>query len=437
MTTQENLFKPSLHSQFTKETSGQYYDFWFHTWGHGQDKQKVDQVFIGLPADENCKCLKLLPSSGEPAITSTLQGILVFSEYERFLKDLEDMLNGTADHFPTGVRSDPSSWDSWNEMERMEWRDYTFWDEDGSEIVDEEYARLRALAPDEPEVGKSLLLYFILAKRLLQSKATFLHSAPGSGLYFCSDGVYRFKPPMQTDRWQYELTKKDVMLFDPGRELPTPEGHWVYTPIRIIQSASPRENQLDWARKLARPKLRWFMRPMSLKEFLLAATLQESHPNPGLLRAFYRDFGPNARAAYVACVHPLDYWLYIREVEGKITIFSSDQLRSTFYSGAGLGYDNTVTCSVFLVTAGSRRSQCRTGFVSRYMYELVSTQYSSDRGRIIDMFFMFHQDATTHASAGYLFEDFMHQILEKGACLEMRIMSGTETGKGKNVIFRP
>ncbi|THU77859.1 hypothetical protein K435DRAFT_786516 [Dendrothele bispora CBS 962.96] len=423
MTTQENLFKPSLHPQFTKETSGQYYDFWYHTWGHGQDKQKVDQ----LP-----------PSSEEPAITYTLRGILVFSEYERFLKDLEDMLNGTAGHFSTEVRSDPSSWDSWNEMERMEWRDYTFWDEDGSEIVDEEYASLRALAPDEPEVrvipqvvqvigqpgiGKSLLLYFILAKRLLQSKATFLHSAPDVVLYFCSDGVYRFKPPMSTDRWQYELTEKD--------------GHWVYTPIRIIESASPIENRLDWARKLARPKLRWFMRPMSLKEFLLAATLQESHPNPGLLRAFYREFGPNARAAYVACIHPVDYWLYIREVEGKIGTNSSDQLRTTFYSAAGLVYDNAITHSVFLVTAGPRRSECRTGFVSRYIYELVSTQYSSDRGRIIDMFFMFHQDASTHASAGYLFEDFMHQILEKGACLEMRVMSGTKTGKGKNVIFRP
>ncbi|THU75281.1 hypothetical protein K435DRAFT_296111, partial [Dendrothele bispora CBS 962.96] len=206
MTAQENLLKPSLHSQFTKETSGRYYEFWYHTWGHGQDKQKVDQVFIGLPADENYKCLKLLPSCEEPAITFTLRGILVLPEYERFLKDLEDMLNGTAGQFPTEVRSDPSSWDSWNEMEGMEWRDYSFWDEAGSKIVDEQYDRVKNLASVESEVkpevkpefvipqvvqvigqpgiGKSLLLYFILAKRLLQSKATFLHSAPGVAFYF-------------------------------------------------------------------------------------------------------------------------------------------------------------------------------------------------------------------------------------------------------------
>ncbi|THU76075.1 hypothetical protein K435DRAFT_194191, partial [Dendrothele bispora CBS 962.96] len=189
-----SLLKPSLYPQFTKETSGRYFDFWSHTWGHGDNKQKVDQVFIGLPADENYKYLnaKLLPSSQEPAITSTIRGILVLSEFQRFEKNLVDMFNGTADNFPTELRSDPSSWDFWNEMEGMEWRDDSFRDEDGSEIVDGEYARLRALAPDKPEVvipqvvqvigqpgiGKSLLLYFILAKRLLQSKATFLHSAP-------------------------------------------------------------------------------------------------------------------------------------------------------------------------------------------------------------------------------------------------------------------
>ncbi|THU97509.1 hypothetical protein K435DRAFT_838584 [Dendrothele bispora CBS 962.96] len=453
MAAQENLLKPSLHSQFTKETSGQYYDFWYHTWGHGQDKQKVDQVLIGLPADKNYKCLKLLPSREEPAITSVLQGILIFSEYERFLHDLEDMLNGTADDFPTEVRSDPSSWDSWNEMERMEWKEYSFWDEEGLKMVSEGQADLGAVAPAEdsiivipqvvqvigqPGIGKSLLLYFILAKRLLQSKATFLHSAPGVAFYFCSDGVYRFKPPMSTDQWQYELTEKDVMLFDSGRELPTPEGHWVHTPIRIIESASPRQNRLDWISKLPTPHYRWFMRPMSSKEFLLAATLQKSPPNPEMLRMFYRDFGPNAREAYLACINDRKYAQYTEMVKSKIKSISSDQLRNTFYSADGLHYDNNITHSVFLVTAGPRRYEHRTGFVSRHIYKLILTQYSGDqRGHIIDLFSVFHREVNTRASAGYLFEDFMHQILEKGASLEMQIMSDTKTGRGKNVIFRP
>ncbi|THU76074.1 hypothetical protein K435DRAFT_194179 [Dendrothele bispora CBS 962.96] len=243
---------------------------------------------------------------------------------------------------------------------------------------------------------------------------------------------------MSTDLWQYELTEEDVMLFDSGQQLPTPEGHWIYTPIRIIESASPRENRLDWAHKLGSPYRRWFMRPMSLREFLLAATLQESHPDPTLLRAFYEEFGPNARAARVACANRSTYFSYIKEVERKLKELSSDQLRTTLYSAANLGYDNAITHSVILVTAGPWRSEYRTGFVSRYIYEKVFTQYSSDqRGRIIDMFFMFNQQPSTRASAGYLFEDSMHQILEKGARLEMRIMSDTKTGKGVNVIFRP
>ncbi|THU75123.1 hypothetical protein K435DRAFT_316933, partial [Dendrothele bispora CBS 962.96] len=243
---------------------------------------------------------------------------------------------------------------------------------------------------------------------------------------------------MSTDLWQYELTEEDVMLFDSGQQLPTPEGHWVYTPIRIIESDSPRENRLDWAHKLGSPYRRWFMRPMSLKEFLLAATLQKSQSLTELLRAFYRQLGPDARTAYRVCRDHLDYMTYIEEVKRKIKKISSDQLRTAFYSAAGLDYDAAITHSIILVTAGPRRSQYRTGFVSRYMYELVSTRYSSDqRGRIIDLFSMSHQDASTRASAGYLFEDLMHQILEKGASLEMRIMSDTKTGKGKNVIFRP
>jgi len=185
MTTQGNPLKPSLHSQFTKETSGRYLDFWFHTWGHEHHQQKVDQVFIELPADKNYKYfnVKLLPSGQEPAITSALQGILMFSEYERFLNDLEKMLNGTADDFPTELRSDPSPWDSWNEMEGIEWRDGSFWDEDGSEIVSEWRARLRAVAPfvnpttDIPQVIQEvigqpgiskLVAYTILSRSMMQ-----------------------------------------------------------------------------------------------------------------------------------------------------------------------------------------------------------------------------------------------------------------------------
>ncbi|KAK7462242.1 hypothetical protein VKT23_007847 [Stygiomarasmius scandens] len=453
MTTQGNPLKPSLHSQFTKETSGRYLDFWFHTWGHEHHQQKVDQVFIELPADKNYKYfnVKLLPSDEEPAITSTLQGVLIFSEYKRFLYDLKDMFDGRADDFATGARSDPSSWDSWNEMEGIEWRDGSFWDEDGSEIVSERQVRPGSVAQVEnrridiprvvqvigqPGIGKSLLLYIILAHRLLQSKATFLHSAPGEALYFCSDGVYRFTPPMRSDRWIYELTEKDVMLFDSGPKLPTPEGHWLHTPMRIIESASPREHRLDWIRKLGGTShYCWFMRPMSSREFLMAATLQEPPPDPNLLRMFYRDFGPNARDAYVTCRNYRRYNQYIETIEDKIKSVSCDQLRTIFYSAAGLHYNDTVTHSVILVTAGPRRYQHRTGFVSRYIYELVSTRYNG--GHIIDLFSVFHQDARTRASAGYVFEDFMHQILEQGACLEMRIMSDTETGRNKNLIYRP
>ncbi|THV05776.1 hypothetical protein K435DRAFT_849763 [Dendrothele bispora CBS 962.96] len=78
---------------------------------------------------------------------------------------------------------------------------------------------------------------------------------------------------------------------------------------------------------------------------------------------------------------------------------------------------DSVSHFVMLITAGPMRDSFRSGFISRDVFQLAH-----------------ESQPTTRASAGYIFEDSMHRILKKGACLQLRKMRDSGTGK-KNTIY--
>ncbi|KAK7470969.1 hypothetical protein VKT23_002383 [Stygiomarasmius scandens] len=482
------------HSEFCPAED--YHPFWLGTWGKPRKK-----VFARLKHQkERYEYLKILPpKNSNPefySYTSRAKGVMVLSEYQALCNDLTNELMGMDTGLPTLMRSDPSPWDHWNELQEKPWRDGFFRNEDGSEVVlspldfrkgascvdltcqpgDDDDATDDATDDDATDdgtmddaendaaedgatfrvfqiigqpgigmfitsdkfsisrydshrdTGKSMSLYVILAQRLMESKPTFLQNTHGEAVFFCSSGAYRVQ---LTERpvWATKL-KEEMLLLDSNVEVQSPANFWRRTPVPIVEAASPRSERIEWAEKMASKQ--WYMRPMSLKEFLAASTLQSQKVDESALKFFYATYGPNARNAYHRCRGQTGLDSHHLFIQDKIRGFTSEQLRSVFKEATDTKNDS-VSHHIMLITAGPTRTRYRSGFITRHIFQLARERYENDKDcRIIDLFSLFNSQETTRASAGYIFEDTIHRILKKGICLQARKMRDT-TGPKNNI----
>ncbi|THU75809.1 hypothetical protein K435DRAFT_706371, partial [Dendrothele bispora CBS 962.96] len=260
-------------------------------------------------------------------------------------------------------------------------------------------------------IGKSMSLYIILAQRLMAQKPTFLQNKLDVVVFFCSTGVFETRVTQEPD-WAMRLTEEELFLFDSNKEVVQPAHFWRRYLIPIVMAASPNSECTEWAQNMAVTK--WYMRPMLLKEFLIAAQFQSAKMNETALEHFYTKYGPNARRAYHRCNDPDGLDAHVQDVRSKL---HGETLRSviTEYSAADGNHDS-VSHSVMLITAGPMRSSFRSGFISHDVFQLAREKYKSDKDqKIIHLFLLLNSQRTTRASAGYIFEDSMHRILKKGA----------------------
>jgi hypothetical protein len=110
-------------------------------------------------------------------------------------------------------------------------------------------------------------LYFILVQRLMAQKPTFLQSKQDVVFFFCSSGVYQVRLTEEPD-WAQKLTEEELFLFDSNELVKKPADFWRLFRVPIVVAASPKSERTQWARKIKVKK--WYMRPMSLNEFLAA-----------------------------------------------------------------------------------------------------------------------------------------------------------------------
>jgi hypothetical protein len=98
-------------------------------------------------------------------------------------------------------------------------------------------------------------------------KPTFLQSKQDVVVFFCSSGVYQVRLTEEPD-WAQKLTEEELFLFDSNELVKKPAHFWACSLAPIVVAASPNSERTYWARKM--PVKKWYMRPMSLNEFLAA-----------------------------------------------------------------------------------------------------------------------------------------------------------------------
>ncbi|THU76047.1 hypothetical protein K435DRAFT_787400 [Dendrothele bispora CBS 962.96] len=440
--------------------SNPYNSFWNDIWGKPYSEVFTPFEYQGRPYNV---LLHLPPISGDPdsySSTSDTEGILMLSEYQDLWTDLQNELNGVH-ALPTLARSDPSPWDHWNELNGKPWSDGAFRNEDGSPVLTgphsqlqsghaavegEDYAMIKALKRPrrhvpyratfrvfqilgQPGIGKSMSLYVILAQRLMAQKPTFLQNKAKVVVFFCSTGAYEVRVD-EEPKWAEKLTEEELFLFDSNEVVVQPADFWRFFPIPIIEAASPKPERTNWARKMT--VTTWYMRPMSLNEFLVASLFQSREIDKTKLELFYTTYGPNARQAYDLIGRPDGLRKHVQDVRDKLPL---EKLYSMITEYSLNLKPDSISHFIMLVTAGPTRYSYRTGFISRDVFQLAREQYEKDKNhRIRDLFLLLNSQPTTRASAGYIFEDSMHRILKKGACLQLRKMRDSGTGK-TNTIY--
>ncbi|THU93913.1 hypothetical protein K435DRAFT_799300 [Dendrothele bispora CBS 962.96] len=320
------------------------------------------------------------------------------------MRDNTNELNGVhSDTLPTPERPDPSPWDHWNELSGKPWRDGFFRNEDGSPVPTDPHSQLESgydAVGDEdgdaaiealicqngprrdvkyratfrvfqilgqPGIGKSMSLYAILAQRLMAKKPTFLQNKRDVVVFFCSTGAYEVRiTDHEEPDWAKKLTEEELFLFDSNEVVLQPADFWRFFPVPIVEAASPRPQRTEWARKMKVKK--WYMRPMSLNEFLVASRFQSQKGDKTRLARFYMKYGPNARQAYDRCRDPGALTEHVQDVRNKLPL---DKLSLMITEYNNVFNPSSVSHLLMLVTAGPTRRMDRTGFISHDLFQLV------------------------------------------------------------------
>ena len=121
-----------------------------------------------------------------------------------------------------------------------------------------------------PYLGKTILLYYILVKRLLEEKRTVLQYHRNYLVFFDADGVKILKPSVSVDpaREEYQnawaLVDINSLVKEPVEVL------GLNSPFFLIMSSSPRASRLRELQKHRRPAAYWIMKPFTLAELIQA-----------------------------------------------------------------------------------------------------------------------------------------------------------------------
>jgi len=287
----------------------EFNEFWRTTWGESRT-----DVFAKLShRGKEYEYLKVLPPRHyNPGFNnmSMPQAVLMCSEYDALWKDLTSELNGIDTGLPTLSRPDPSPWDQMNEHLGKPWHYGYFHNDDGSQVLLSELDDGENTLDDGENtmddgsgdpvsrvftiigqpgigasiesnkllhqlsrilIGKSMSLYVVLALRLMGSKPTFLQTQKGEAHFFCSSGAYKVMLPERGHpSWARNLTTEEVLLFDSNKEVKRPDDFWSSTPNPIVLACSPtpKNERIGWTKDMSVTE--WYMRPMSLREFLAA-----------------------------------------------------------------------------------------------------------------------------------------------------------------------
>jgi hypothetical protein len=123
-----------------------------------------------------------------------------------------------------------------------------------------------------PYLGKTILLYYILVRRLLEQKRTILQNDPDVLFLFDANGVTELKPHAYADPGS-EVHRDTWALVDCNQHVQTPAPMLARdaSPFFLVIASSPRASRWKGVHKHRGPINLWFMKPFTLAELIQAS----------------------------------------------------------------------------------------------------------------------------------------------------------------------
>jgi len=123
-----------------------------------------------------------------------------------------------------------------------------------------------------PYLGKTIFLYYILVRRLLEQKQTILQIDSDHLFFFNANGVNVLPPSFLMDP-ELEIYQNTWALVDINREIQTPAVMLCRdtSPFFVVMASSPRPSRLRGLQKYRGPDAYWLMKSFTLAELIQAS----------------------------------------------------------------------------------------------------------------------------------------------------------------------
>ncbi|KAF8224751.1 hypothetical protein L208DRAFT_1380972 [Tricholoma matsutake] len=224
-------------------------------------------------------------------------------------------------------------------------------------------------------IGKTLSLYYFLARCLALGLTTFFQDALDYVWLFDKSGVHSLDSKMtwveirdlSEDSTAWALVDSNSFVKDPA---PVLFGH--ESPFFIVEAASPRKHRWAWVKYHGSTRY-FYANPFSLEEILQGNLLQPRSSNEADLREFFINYGPSARECYTVTSPENGLKPYRLRLEQAITRMPWDDIdRVVTAEDFEAKFDDETSFLIVLIRpADDQRISCRATIITRTILRLL------------------------------------------------------------------
>ncbi|KAF9508840.1 hypothetical protein BS47DRAFT_202961 [Hydnum rufescens UP504] len=278
-----------------------------------------------------------------------------------------------------------------------------------------------AVVSGQPGIGKSLFLYYCLARRLSQRQPTVFHKGgPGPPHFFSERGLYRC---IDMGAWVPGVPQGTWALLDSTDTAESPP--WFFfnqaSPFYIVHAAFPDNRRYRSWRNQKGGGI-FYMSPWSWPELWACNELQvfpSSPPTAQILYDIFIKYGPSPRLVYDLAAAPTNAENYAHELQvavKKLALANVQQLMRTDGSDIVDSSIANLSHALFIVRPRDRETRhlYARDVPTAYLMELILQRIHitlSDAAE--QLYHIFRDVSETSAAAGMLFQHSCVRILAR------------------------
>ncbi|KAF5384162.1 hypothetical protein D9615_003367 [Tricholomella constricta] len=300
---------------------------------------------------------------------------------------------------------------------------------DKAHSIIQEYRKTRraVIIIGHPGIGKTMLLYYVLALRLLNRQPTIFQYRPDVLLLFDTNGVSLLSPhsdPMAASEDTWALVDCNESVSTPAPTLLRGS-----SPYFLIVSSSPRSSRWSAVQRFRAPSGFFFMEPFTLKELIQARQLQMFLRKESDIQNFFEKYGPSARDCFAFCS---DIEHYHSLVCTKVAEMSWDKLITALTWGIEtLNMDKVILIEPRPGDASKSRVRIITKAVNQLLWEQDSIERGQNHRQLLRTLRL---KSDTKPFTGTLFEPPFHKLCVKGATFTLYPMTYRSDGKVSHIF---